>query len=95
MLAQNVILKPAVSVILYSPLTPAGISLAKQISRAEGHITRRKANITEKDDCESNRLFLGAGDRSRTCTAGPPAPKAGASANSATPANINVNIIIH
>ena len=30
------------------------------------NITRRKANITEKDDCLSNRLFLGAGSGIRT-----------------------------
>ena len=38
------------------------ISLGFSRISLRSNITRRKANITEKDDCESNRLFLvGAG----------------------------------
>ena len=52
-----------VSVILYSPPKLAKrISLVVRQISLRSNITRRKANITEKDDCESNRLFLvGAG----------------------------------
>ena len=40
-------------------------------------------------------LMFGAGDRSRTCTPMALAPKASASANSATPAYLNITLTVY
>ena len=42
------------------------ISLGVSRISLRSHITRRKANITEKDDCFRNRLFLGGSGWIRT-----------------------------
>ena len=57
--------------ILYSPITARrAISLGFSRISLRSNTTRRKANITEKDDCFRNRLFLGGSGWIRTTEGG-------------------------
>ena len=62
MLTQNVIFSLRESDIIFASKTARrAISLGVSRISLRSNTTRRKANITEKDDCFRNRLFLGGG----------------------------------